>query len=185
MLAGKTVLVGVTGGVAAHYVPELIGQLRWRHLSNVQVVMTPAATRFITPLTLEVASGNPVYADLWEATQRAAVIHVQLARLADLILVAPATADILARLANGLADDLVSLTVLAARAPVVLAPAMHEVMWNQAVVQENVTRLKERGYHFVGPERGLSATGEVSEGRIASIGAIISKLIEVSEEERV
>jgi len=91
VLAGKTVLIGVTGGVAAHYIPELIGQLRWRHLTNVQVVMTPAATRFITPLTLEVASGSPVYADLWEAAQRAPVIHVQLARLADLILVAPAT----------------------------------------------------------------------------------------------
>jgi phosphopantothenoylcysteine decarboxylase/phosphopantothenate--cysteine ligase len=146
--------------------------------------MTAAAIRFITPLTLEVASGNPVYADLWEATRRAAVIPVQLARLTDLILIAPATADILARLANGLADDLVSLTVLAARAPVVLAPAMHEAMWIKAVVQDNVARLKERGYYFVGPEQGLSATGEVSQGRIASIGAIVSKLMEVSEEER-
>lgn len=185
MLAGKTVLLGVTGGVAAHYVPELIGQLRWRHLTSVQVVMTPAATQFITPLTLEVASGFPVYADLWEATKRVPVIHVQLARLSDLILVAPATADILARLANGLAGDLVSLTVLAAEAPVILAPAMHETMWTQAIVQENVARLKERGYQFVGPERGLSATGEVSEGRIASIGAIINKLLEVSGDETV
>ncbi|MGC9336245.1 MAG: flavoprotein [Anaerolineae bacterium] len=181
MLAGKTVLVGVTGGVAAHYIPELIGQLRWRHLANVQVVMTAAATRFITPLSLEVASGNPVYADLWEAAQRVAVIHVQLARLTDLILIAPATANILARLATGLADDLVSVTVLAAQVPVVLAPAMHEAMWNQPVVQENVARLKERGYHFVGPERGLSATGEMAEGRMASIGAILNKLVRVSE----
>lgn len=183
MLAGKTVLIGVTGGVAAHYIPELIGQLRWRHLTDVQVVMTPAATRFITPLTLEVASGSPVYADLWEAAQRAPVIHVQLARLADLVLVAPATADILAKLAYGLADDLVTLTVLASRVPVVLAPAMHETMWTQTVVQENVARLKVRGYHFVGPERGISSTGEVAEGRMATIGAMISKLIEVSEEE--
>ncbi|MFQ5859812.1 MAG: flavoprotein [Anaerolineae bacterium] len=184
MLAGKTVLIGVTGGVAAHYIPELIGQLRWRHMVNVQVMMTPAATRFITPLTLEVASGNPVYADLWAAAQRSPLIHVQLARLADLVLIAPATADILAKLAHGLADDLVTLTVLATRAPVILAPAMHEEMWTKAVVQENVAKLKERGYHFVGPERGISSTGEVAEGRMASIGAIISKLIEVSEEER-
>ncbi len=184
MLAGKTVLIGVTGGVAAHYIPELIGQLRWRHLVNVQVVMTQAATRFITPLTLEVASGSPVYADLWEAAQRAPVIHVQLARLADLVLVAPATADILAKMAHGLADDLVTLTVLATRAPVVLVPAMHETMWTKTVVQENVAKLKERGHHFVGPERGISATGEMGEGRMASIGAMISKLIEVSEEER-
>ena len=184
MLAGKTVLIGVTGGVAAHYIPELIGQLRWRHLTNVQVVMTPAATRFITPLTLEVPSGNPVYADLWAAAERTPVIHVHLARLANLVLVAPATADILARLAHGLADDLVTLTVLATQAPVVLAPAMHEMMWTNPVVQENVARLKGRGYHFVGPERGISSTGEVGEGRMANIGAIIAKLIEVSGAER-
>jgi len=183
VLAGKTVLVGVTGGVAAHYIPELIGQLRWRHLVNVQVMMTPAATRFITPLTLEVASGSPVYADLWEAAQRAPVIHVQLARLTDLILVAPATADILAKLAHGLADDLVTLTVLATRAPVILAPAMHETMWTHAVVQDNVATLSARGYHVVGPERGISSTGEVAGGRMASTGAIISKLIEMSKEE--
>lgn len=184
MLAGKTVLIGVTGGVAAHYIPELIGQLRWRHLTNVQVVMTPAATRFITPLTLEVASGSLVYADLWEAAERTPVIHVQLARLADMVLIAPATADILAKLAHGLADDLVTLTVLASRAPVILAPAMHEEMWIKPVVQENVAKLKERGYHFVGPERGISSTGEAGEGRMASIGAIIAKLIEVSGAKR-
>lgn len=184
MLAGKTVLIGVTGGVAAHYIPELIGQLRWRHLTNVQVVMTPAATRFITPLTLEVASGSLVYADLWEAAERTPVIHVQLARLADMVLIAPATADILAKLAHGLADDLVTLTVLASRAPVVLGPTMHEEMWIKPVVQENVAKLKERGYHFVGPERGISSTGEVGEGRMANIGAITAKLIEVSGAER-
>ena len=183
MLAGKTILIGVTGGVAAHYIPELIGQLRWQYMASVQVMMTPAATRFITPLILEAASGNPVYADLWEAAQRTPVIHIQLARLTDLVLIAPATADILAKLAYGLADDLVTLTVLATRAPVILAPAMHEAMWTQAVVQENVARLKGRGYHFIGPERGISSTGEVGEGRMASIGAIISRLIAVSEEE--
>lgn len=183
-MAGKTILIGVTGGVAAHYIPEIIGQLRWRHLANVQVVMTPAATHFIAPLTLEVASGNPVYADLWKAAEHAPVIHVQLARLADLVLIAPATADILAKLAHGLAGDLVALTVLATRAPVVLAPAMHEEMWLKPVVQDNVARLEEQGYQFVGPERGLSSTGEVAEGRIANIGAIISKLVAVSQGER-
>ena len=183
MLAGKTILIGVSGGVAAHYVPEMVGQLRWRYMANVQVIMTPAATRFITPLTLEVASGNPVYADLWEAAARAPAAHVQLARLADLVLVAPATADILAKLSHGLADDLVTLTVLATPAPVVLAPAMHEEMWSKAVVQDNVARLRERGYHFVGPEPGISTSGEVAEGRMAAIGAVISKLIKVSGHE--
>lgn len=180
MLGGKSILIGVAGGVAAHYIPELIGQLRWRHLANVQVVMTPAAIHFITPLTLEVASGSPVYLDLWEAAERVPIIHVQLARLANLVLIAPATADILAKLAHGLADDLVTLTVLATQASVILAPAMHEAMWAKAVVQDNVTSLKERGYHFIAPERGISSTGEVAEGRMANIGAIIARLIEVA-----
>ncbi len=184
MLAGKTVLIGVTGGVAAHYIPELIGQLRWRYMASVQVIMTSAATRFIAPLTLQAASGNPVWSDLWAAADQSPVAHIQLARLADLLLIAPATADILARLAHGLADDLVSLTVLASRAPVVLAPAMHETMWLNPIVQENVARLKGLGYHFVGPERGISSTGEVGEGRMASIRAVIARLIEVSGVER-
>lgn len=184
MLAGKTILIGVTGGVAAHYIPELIGQLRWRHMAHVQVIMTPAAARFITPLTLKVASGNEVYADLWKAAERTPLIHIQLAGLAELVLIAPATADILAKLAHGLADGLVTLTVLATNAPVVLAPSMHQEMWNKAVVQHNVARLKDWGYHLVGPERGLSATGEMAEGRMANIGAIIGKLIEVSDAKR-
>lgn len=181
MLAGQTVLLGVSGGIAAHYLPELIGQLRWRHLANVQVVMTPAATRFIAPLTLAVASGNPVYTDLWEAADRSPLVHVQLARLADLVLIAPATADTLGRLAHGLADNLLILTVLATRAPVLLAPAMHEEMWTHRVVQENVRKLREFGFHFVGPERGLSSTGEIAEGRMAPIARIVSALLKLSE----
>lgn len=184
MLAGKTVLIGVTGGVAAHYIPELIGQLRWRYMANLQVIMTPAATRFIAPLTLHVASGNPVWSDLWAAADQSPVAHIQLARLADFVLVAPATADIIGKIAHGLADDLVSLTVLATRAPLLFAPAMHETMWLNPIVQENVAKLKGRGYHFVGPERGISSTGEVAEGRMANIGAIIARLIEISEAER-
>lgn len=181
MLAGQTVLLGVSGGIAAHYLPELIGQLRWRHLANVQVVMTPAAARFIAPLTLAVASGNPVYTDLWEAADRSPLVHVQLARLADLVLIAPATADTLGRLAHGLADNLLILTVLATRAPVLLAPAMHEEMWTHPVVQENVRELRKLGFHFVGPERGLSSTGEIAEGRMAPIARIVSALLKLSE----
>jgi phosphopantothenoylcysteine synthetase/decarboxylase len=113
-----------------------------------------------------------------------APIHIQLAGLAELVLIAPAAADMLAKLAKGLADDPVSLTVLATGAPVVLAPVMHQEMWDKAVVQDNVARLKDRGYHFVGPERGLSATGEVEEGCMANLGAIIAKLIEVGGADR-
>jgi len=179
MLAGKTIVLGVTGSVAVHYIPELIGQLRWRYLATVRAVMTPAAARFITPLLLESATEMPVDVDMWAAAARTPVSHIQLAHLADIVLVAPATADSLGRIAHGLADDLVSLTVLATQAPVVFAPAMHDTMWANPVVQDNVARLKGRGYHFVGPERGMMTLGQVGEGRMASIGAIIARLMEV------
>ncbi len=180
MLAGKTIVLGVTGSVAVHYIPELIGQLRWRYLATVRAVMTPAAARFITPLLLESTTEMPVDVDMWAAATRTPVAHIQLAHLADIVLVAPATANILGRIAHGLAGDLVSLTVLATQAPVVFAPAMHDTMWANPVVQDNVARLKGRGYHFVGPERGMMALGQVGEGRMASIGAIIAKLMEVA-----
>ena len=182
MLAGKAVLLGVTGGVGAHYLPELVGQLRWRHLAAVQVVMTPAATRFVAPLTLAVASGGRVWTDPWEAAEQSPLLHVNLAGWAELVLVAPATANTLAKLADGLADNLVTLVVLATRAPVVLAPAMHQEMWRSPVVQENVARLRARGYRFVGPERGLSTVGEPTAGRMATLGAMIAGLLQVAGE---
>ena len=183
MLAGRAVLLAVTGGVGAHYLPELVGQLRWRYLAAVQVVMTPAATHFVAPLTLAVASGSRVWTDPWEAAERAPLLHVQLARWAELVLVAPATANTLARIANGMADDLVTLIVLATRAPVVLAPAMHQEMWLSPAVQENVARLRARGYRFVGPERGLSTAGEPAEGRMASIATILAGLVRAGGED--
>jgi len=177
MLAGKTILVGVTGGIAAHYLPELVGQLRLRHLALVQVMMTPAATRF--PLTLAVAAGGRVWTDVFDEASHAPLAHIQLAQMADLVVVAPATANSIAKFAHGLGEDIVSLTLLATRAPVMLAPAMHETMWTNPVVQENIARLQARGYHVVEPEVGLQPEGTVAVGRMAAIGTIIGRLIEI------
>ncbi len=182
MLAGKTILVGVTGGIAAHYLPELVGQLRLRHLALVHVMMTPAATRFVSPLTLAVAAGGRVWTDVFDEAGHAPLAHIQLAQMADYVVIAPATANSLAKFAHGLGEDIVSLTLLATRAPVLLAPAMHESMWINPVVQENVACLKARGYHIAEPEVGLQPEGTVAGGRMAAIGTIIARLIELDRE---
>ena len=179
MLAGKNILIGVTGGVGAHYIPELLGQLRLRHLALVQVMMTPAATRFVSPLTLAVASGGRVWTDVFDEAKRSPLAHIQLAQMADYVLIAPATANSIAKFAHGLGADIVSLTVLATSAPVILAPAMHETMWTNPVVRENVARLQARGYHIIEPEVGLQPEGTVAVGRMAAIGTIIARLIEI------
>lgn len=182
VLVGKTVLVGVTGGVAAHYVPGLIGQLRWRHMVAVWVVMTEAATHFITPLMLETASGNPVAVDMFERDRRWPVAHVNLARLADIVLVAPATANTIGKVACGLADNLLTAIIMATRAPVVFAPAMNPQMWTNPIVQGNIGRLRELGYHFVEPRVGVLATGEQGMGCMAEVNVIVARLIEVAGE---
>lgn len=182
VLIGKTVLVGVTGSVAAHYIPELIGQLRWRHMVAVWVVMTEAATRFIAPLTLETASGNPVAVDMFERDNRWPVAHVNLARLADIVLVAPATANTIGKVACGLADNLLTAIIMATRAPVVFAPAMNPQMWTNPIVQGNIGRLRELWYHFVEPRVGVLATGEQGMGCMAEVNTIVAKLTEVARE---
>lgn len=181
MLAGKTVVVGITGGVAAHYLPELIGQLRFRYLAVVHAVMTPAAAHFVAPLTVEVACGTPVWTDVFEGAQRAPLAHIHLARLADLVLVAPATFDFIGKVAAGLADDPVSLLLAATTAPVLLAPAMHDTMWSNAILQCNLETLKGVGYRIVPPETGLQGTGDVGEGRMASLGTILAALGKATE----
>jgi phosphopantothenoylcysteine decarboxylase/phosphopantothenate--cysteine ligase len=179
MLAGKTVVVGITGGVAAHYLPELIGQLRFRHLAAVHALMTPAAAHFISPLTVEVACGTPVWTDVFDGAQRAPLAHIALARLADLVLVAPATFDFIGKVAAGLADDPVSLLLAATTVPVLFAPAMHDSMWANPILQRNLETLKGLGYRIVPPETGLQATGDVGEGRMANLGAILAALREL------
>jgi len=180
MLAGKTVCVGITGGVAAHYLPELIGQLRFRHLAVVYTAMTPAATRFVSPLTVTAATGTPVWQDIFEGAESAPLTHIYLARLTDLVLVAPATYDFIGKVTAGRADDPVSLLLAATTAPVLLAPAMHDTMWRNPILQRNLETLKGAGYQIVLPEVGLQATGDIGEGRMASIGAILAALNELA-----
>jgi phosphopantothenoylcysteine decarboxylase/phosphopantothenate--cysteine ligase len=181
MLAAKTVVVGITGGVAAHYLPELIGQLRFRHLAVVHAVLTQAAARFVSPLTVAAATGTPVWTDIFEDAKRDPLAHIHLARLADLALVAPATFDFIGKLAAGRADDSVSLLLAATTAPVLLAPAMHDTMWANAILRRNLETLKGVGYRIVPPETGLQATGDVGEGRMANIGAILAALSETAK----
>ncbi len=181
MLAGKTIVIGITGGVAAHYLPELIGQLRFRYLALVQAVMTPAAARFISPLMVAAATGTPVATDIFTAAERDPLAHIHLAHLADLVLVAPATYDFIGKVAAGRADDPVSLLLAATPAPVLLAPAMHDSMWAKPILQRNIATLKDAGYHILAPETGLQASGDQGEGRMASLGNIVAALHELSK----
>jgi phosphopantothenoylcysteine decarboxylase/phosphopantothenate--cysteine ligase len=162
---GKHILLGVTGGIAAYKSADLVRRLRERG-AEVQVVMTDGAREFVTPMTFQALSGRPVRTDLWDPGAEAAMGHIELARWADLVLVAPATADFLARLAGGRADDLLATTCLATTAPLALAPAMNQQMWANPATQANVAVLKERGVHVFGPGTGDQACGEVGAGRM-------------------
>ncbi len=164
-LSGKRVLLGVTGGIAAYKSASLIRCLREAG-AEVRVVMTASSKAFIGPLTLQALSGNPVHEALMDPAQEAAMGHIQLARWADLVLVAPATANFMARLAQGLADDLLSALCLATTAPIALAPAMNHEMWRNPATQENRALLESRGMLFWGPGEGAQACGETGPGRL-------------------
>lgn len=164
-LANKRIVLGVTGGIAAYKSAELIRRLRDAG-AEVQVVMTAAAQQFITPLTLQALSGNPVHTDLLDPEAEAAMGHIELARWADLVLVAPASADCIARLAQGIANDLLTTLWLATKAKLAVAPAMNQQMWAAAAVQSNLGLLRERGVAVFGPAAGAQACGDVGEGRM-------------------
>jgi phosphopantothenoylcysteine decarboxylase/phosphopantothenate--cysteine ligase len=164
-MQGKRILLGVTGGIAAYKSPDLVRRLRERG-AEVQVVMTRSAAEFITATTFQAVSGKPVRTDLWDPAAEAAMGHIELARWADLVIVAPATADFLARLAAGRADDLLSTLCLATEAPIAVAPAMNRVMWANAATQANVATLAQRRVSVLGPAAGDQACGEVGEGRM-------------------
>ena len=159
------ILLGVTGGIAAYKSPDLVRRLRERG-AEVQVVMTAGAGRFVTALSLQAVSGRPVRKTLWDEAAEAAMGHIELARWADAVLVAPATADFLARLAHGRADDLLTTLCLATTAPVHLAPAMNQQMWANAATVANVALLKDRGVRILGPGEGSQACGETGTGRM-------------------
>jgi len=164
-LNNRQIVLGVTGGIAAYKAAELVRRLRDAG-AMVRVVMTRAATEFITPLTMQALSGNPVHRDLLDEEAEAAMGHIQLARWADLVLIAPATADFIARLANGLADDLLSTVCLATDAPLLVAPAMNQAMWRDPATRENCSVLEQRGIRLLGPAEGSQACGDTGPGRM-------------------
>ncbi len=164
-LKGKRVLLAVSGGIAAYKIPELVRLLR-RSGAEVQVVMSRAARNFTTPMTLQALSGRPVRVELFDAMQESAMGHIELARWADRVLVAPASADIIARLSLGMADDFPTTLCLATEAPIALAPAMNRQMWLNGATQHNIARLRERGVQIWGPAEGEQACGEMGLGRM-------------------
>lgn len=164
-LRQRRILIGVTGGIAAYKVCELVRRLRDLD-ADVRVVMTESATRFVTPTTFQALSGQPVRVSLWDEHGEAAMGHIELARWAERVLIAPASADTLARMAHGLADDLLTTVVLATAAPVYVAPAMNQQMWANLAVQANIGTLRVRGVSVLGPAEGDQACGDVGSGRM-------------------
>src|SRR5258708_4493776 len=174
-LTGKRILLGLTGGIAAYKAAEL-ARLLVKRGADVRVAMTQAATRFITPTTLQALTGQAVWTDLWDPRVDDAMGHIELSRDRDLIVVAPASADFMAKLANGLADDLLSSLCLARRCPLVVAPAMNVEMWQNAATQRNVGRLHEDGVAFAGPAAGDQAGGEAGPGRMLEPAGIAAEI---------
>ncbi|MDE2196218.1 MAG: bifunctional phosphopantothenoylcysteine decarboxylase/phosphopantothenate--cysteine ligase CoaBC [Gammaproteobacteria bacterium] len=174
-LVNRHIVLGVTGGIAAYKSPDLVRRLREAG-AELQVVMTTGAQRFVTALTFQAVSGRPVRSELWDMQAEHAMGHIELARWADLVLVAPASAEFMARLAHGNADDLLTTLCLATEAPITIAPAMNRVMWGNAATQENVRRLRERGVQLLGPVAGELAEGEVGMGRMLEPGEILAAL---------
>lgn len=172
----KRILLGISGGIAAYKSADIVRRLRERGF-EVRVAMTRAACEFITPLTLQAVSGKPVHTDLLDARAEAAMGHIELARWADTVLIAPASADFLAKLAHGIADDLLSTLCLATAAPVIVAPAMNQQMWEAQATKANADLLEMRGVTFLGPGDGSQACGEIGPGRMlepADITAMIA-----------
>ena len=178
MLTGKTVVLGVTGSIAAYKAAELASRLTQAG-ARVEVVMSESATRFVSPLTFRSLTGRPVVTSMWEASSEFSVEHVALAESADIVVIAPATADIIARLAVGIADDMISCTVLATKAPVILAPAMNVNMLQNPATQHNLAELKARGFTIVEPDCGRLASGRIGEGRLAETEKIIASIKQI------
>ena len=167
----KNIVIGITGGIAAYKAASLVNFYK-KEGYNVDVIMTKNACEFITPLTLETLSGNKVVTDMFDRPDYKDVKHISLASKADLFIIAPATANIIGKVANGIADDMLSTTIMATKAPVVFAPAMNNVMYENKIVQKNISTLKDYGYKFIEPDTGHLACGYEAKGRLASIEKI-------------
>ncbi len=172
MLKGRKVVLGITGGIAAYKSAELVRELV-KGGAEVHVVMTRSAQAFVTPLTFQTLSGNPVTTELFSLIEESEIGHIALADRAEILVIAPATANIIGKIAGGIADDMLTTIVMATKAPVLLAPAMNVHMWENPICQENISRLKSRGYRFIDPESGELACGYEGKGRLADIPEIV------------
>ena len=179
-LNNKRILLGITGGIAAYKTAEMVRHLR-KAGAEVHVVMTPAACEFITPLTLQALSGNPVHTSMLDPKAEAGMGHIELAKWADAVLIAPASADFIARMAAGMGNDLLSTLCLVTKAPVYLAPAMNQGMWLDAGTQKNCETLISRGVKMFGPDNGYQACGDVGPGRMLDPEVILQNLAEQFE----
>lgn len=175
-LAGKEIIVAVCGGIAAYKVADVVSKLVQLD-AGVTVVMTRGAQKFVTPLTFEALSGRPVRTSTFNLVESSDPQHISLTERADLMLVAPATNNIIAKVAHGLCDDLVSLMVCAAACPVVFAPAMNNRMWEHPIAQENIAKLKSIGYRFIGPDAGWLACRNVGAGRLSEPQKIVDEVV--------
>jgi len=173
------IVLGITGGIAAYKAPDLVRRLRERG-ADVQIVMTASAREFVTETALQAVSGRPIRSNLWDKEAEAAMSHIELARWADVVLIAPATAEVMSRIVSGGAPDLLTTICLATEAPIALAPAMNHVMWNNPATQANRAVLEERGVHLLGPDTGSQACGETGAGRMLEPGAIAEAVVDLA-----
>lgn len=174
-MKNKNILIGITGGIAAYKICDVISYLK-RNDVNVDVIMTENATKFITPLTIETLAKSRVVVDMFHEKEHIDVEHISLARKADLVLIAPATANIIGKLASGIADDMLSTTIMATKAPVLIAPAMNNGMYENKIVQDNIKKLKKYGYQFIDPVEGNLACGYKAVGKLADRNTIIENI---------
>ncbi|MGD0238081.1 MAG: bifunctional phosphopantothenoylcysteine decarboxylase/phosphopantothenate--cysteine ligase CoaBC, partial [Syntrophorhabdales bacterium] len=178
MLRDKEIIVGVTGGIAAYKAAELVRILAKKG-ANVHVVMTKHAMEFVTPLTFQALSGNPVTHEIFALLAGSKIGHIALSDLADQLVIVPATANIIGKIASGIADDFLSTMVMATKVPVLFVPAMNTKMWESRIVQGNIDRLRENGYEFIEPDTGDLACGWEGKGRMPPVEDIVEKMEDI------
>lgn len=176
MLSGKNIVMGVTGGIAVYKAVDVVSRLRKLN-ANIDIIMTQSATEFVTPLTFQSISQNPVNVNMFDEPTHWEIEHISLAKKADVFLVAPATANIIGKVANGIADDMLSTTIMATKAKVIFAPAMNTNMYNNIIFKENLNKLKKYGYEFIKPGSGRLACGDFGEGKMAEPCDIVDYII--------
>lgn len=174
----KNVVIGVSGGIAVYKVLDVVSKLKKLNI-NVSIIMTKSATQFVTPLSFQSLSQNYVVCDIFDDPKTWDVEHISLAKKADLFLVAPATANIIGKIANGIADDMLTTTIMATNAKIVIAPAMNTNMYKNKILQKNIKTLKDLGYHFIDPDSGRLACGDIGEGKLANTDKIVDEVVKI------